>query len=171
MKHIMLHDCFALVTMYIKANPMTAMSTIHKFCMTQATTSFALLRIQLPINHIENTRQSLSGFHAQLTKEPPKAFSLFLIHSFGPFSPLGGAPEPVPPFPEGAMLQPTHFKVASLPNTLAIVSLKLVIWFISLPLRRLMLAVWFSGHHSARQCTSKFLLIACWCSLGYYGFQ
>ena len=90
-----------------------------------------------------------------------KALSLFLIHSFKPFSSLGGGspPDATAPPPPGnnaststlialsmeAIVIPcslnrvqifSHNEV-SLSNTLAIVSQKLVIWDFSLPLRRL----------------------------------
>ena len=91
--------------------------------------------------------------------------SLFLIHSFKPFSSLGGGSPPpdvaVPPPPGNNASTSTLMAIqiavsmeaivipcslnrvrifsaneVSLSNTLAIVSRKLVIWFFSLPLRR-----------------------------------
>ena len=94
-----------------------------------------------------------------------KALSLFLIHSFRPFSSLGGGSPPpdaaAPPAPGNnaststpmAILIAVSMEVIVIPcslnrvrifspnevflsNTLAIVPWKLVIWFFSLPLRR-----------------------------------
>ena len=90
-----------------------------------------------------------------------KAFSLFLTHSFAPFSSLGRGLRAVPAVPPGSnastktliaipMAVSTEATVmscsrnsvlihsgneVSLSNTLAIVSLKLVIWLVSLPFR------------------------------------
>ena len=93
-----------------------------------------------------------------------KALSLFLIHSFSPFSSLGRLPPPhaaeapPPPGNNASTSTPMAIPIAvsmeaiiipcslnrvrifspnevSLSKTLAIVSLKLVIWFFSLPLR------------------------------------
>ena len=97
-------------------------------------------------------------------KAHAKALSLFLIHSFTPFSSLGAPPDVAPALPPGnnastsaqmaipiavsmeAIVIPCSLNrvrifssnEVSLSNTLAIVSLKLVIWFFSLPFRRLM---------------------------------
>ena len=92
-----------------------------------------------------------------------KALSWFLIHSFKPFSSLGGSPPdaaaPPPPGNSASTSTPMAIPIAmsieaivilcslnrvrifsanevSLSNTFAIVSLKLVIWFFSLPFRR-----------------------------------
>ena len=93
-----------------------------------------------------------------------KALSLFLIHSFKPFSSLGGgsppdAEAPPPPGNNASTSTPMAIPIAmsmeaiiipcsrnrvrifsanevSLSNTFAIVSLKLVIWFFSLPFGR-----------------------------------
>ena len=95
------------------------------------------------------------------------ALSLFLIHSFRPFSSLGGGSPPPPdveaPQPPGNNASPSTLMAIpiavsmeaivipcslnrvwifsanemSLSNTLEIISLKLVIWDFSLPLRRL----------------------------------
>ena len=95
-----------------------------------------------------------------------KALSLFLIHSFKPLSSLGGglppdavAPPPLAPGNNASTSTPMPIPIAvsieaivipcslkrvwifsanemSLSNTLAIVSLKLVIWDFSLPFRR-----------------------------------
>ena len=97
-----------------------------------------------------------------------KALSLFLIHSFKPFSFLGGglppdaaAPQAPPPGNNASTSTPMAIPIAvsmeaivipcslkrvqifsasevSLSNTLAIVSLNLVIWDFSLPFRRSM---------------------------------
>ena len=92
-----------------------------------------------------------------------KTLSLLLINSFRPFSSLGGFPPdaaeaPPPPGSNASMSTPIPIPIAvsmeaivipcslnrvrifsanevSLSNTLEIVSLKLVIWFFSLPLR------------------------------------
>ena len=99
-----------------------------------------------------------------------KALSLDLIHSYRPFSSLGGgvlppdaAAPPPPPGSNASMSTPMAILIAmsmeaivipcslnnilifsanevSLSNILAIVSLKLVIWFFSLPFRRSMLS-------------------------------
>ena len=76
----------------------------HKFCDTQPTTSFALLRIQLIIPPMIPGRASAALIPNQPNRDA-KALSLFLTHSFKPFSPLGGgspspdaaaAPTPLP---------------------------------------------------------------------------
>ena len=91
-----------------------------------------------------------------------KLLSLLLIHSFKPFSSLGGSPPdaaaPPPPGSNASTSTPMAIPIAvsmeasvisyslnrvrifsatevSLSNTFAIVSRKLVIWFFSLPLR------------------------------------
>ena len=118
-------------------------TTAHKFCDTQPTTSFALLRIQLII--------------------PPMIY----YRPFKPFSSLGGGSPPPPdavaaPLPPGnnaSTSTPMAIPISmcmetivipsslnrvwifspnevSLSNTLAIVSSKLVIWDFNLPFRR-----------------------------------
>ena len=104
---------------------------------------------------------------SHLSSSDAKALSLVLIHSFKPFSSLGGdsPPDAVPPPPllvprnntststpiailiavsMEAIVMPCSLNrvqifspnEVSLSNTLAIASLKLVIWFFSLPSRR-----------------------------------
>ena len=136
----------------------------HRFCDTQPTTSFALLRIQLIILPVIPGNASAALIPNQPDRDA-KALSLFLIHSFKPFSSLGGGPPDVvapPPPPPGnnaststlmaipiavsmeaivIPCSPNRVRIfsankVSLSNTLAIVSLKLVIWFFSLPFRR-----------------------------------
>ena len=65
----------------------------HKFCDTQPTTSFTLLRIQLTIPQIIPGRASAAIIPNQPNSDA-KALSLFLIHSFKPFSSLGGGSPP-----------------------------------------------------------------------------
>ena len=59
----------------------------HRFCNTQPTTSFALLRIQLIIPPIIPGRAS-AAFIPNFPDRDAKALSLFLTHSFKPFSSL-----------------------------------------------------------------------------------
>ena len=136
----------------------------HRFCDTQPTTSFALLRIQLIIPPMIPGRASAALIPNQPNRDA-KALILFLIHSFKPFSSLGGGSPPpdaaaAPPPPGNnaststpmailiavsmeAILIPCSLnrvrifsaKEVLLSNTLAIVSLKLVIWDFSLPFR------------------------------------
>ena len=136
----------------------------HRFCDTQLTTSFALLRIQLIIAPMIPGR-ALAAFMPNLPSSDANALSLDLIHSFRPSSSLGGgsrpdAAAPPPPGNNASTSTPIAIPIAvsmeaiimpcslnrvrifsanevSLSNTLAIVSLKLVIWFLSLPFRRL----------------------------------
>ena len=61
----------------------------HKFCHTQPTTCLALLRIQLIITPMIPRRAS-AAFMPNFPKSNAKALSLALIHSFRPFSSLGG---------------------------------------------------------------------------------
>ena len=73
----------------------------HKFCDTQPTTSLALLRIQLIIAPMIPGRASVA-FMPNFPSSDANALSLFLSHSFKPFSSLGGvltpdAAEPPPP--------------------------------------------------------------------------
>ena len=74
----------------------------HRFCDTQPTTSFALLSIQLIIPPIIPGNASAS-FIPNFSSSDAKALSLFLTHSFKPFSSLGrGSPPPpeiAPPLP------------------------------------------------------------------------
>ena len=105
-----------------------------------------------------------AAFMPNLPKSDAKALSLFLSHSFTPFLSLEGAFDAPPPpgsnvstktliaipidVSTEAIVMPCFlnnvliFSVneVSLSNTLTIVSLKLVIWFFSLPLRRLILS-------------------------------
>ena len=126
----------------------------HRFCDTQPTTSFALLRIQLIIPPMIPGRAS-----AALTPNRPdrdaKALSFDLTHSFRPFSSLRGGPPdatvaPPPPGNNASTSAPMAIPIAvsmeaivipcslnrvrtfsanevSLSNTLAIISQKLVI--------------------------------------------
>ena len=128
----------------------------HRFCDTQPTTSFTLLRIQLIIPPMIPGKAS-AAFKPNFPSSNAKALSLFLTHSFRPFSSLGGgSPSPPPqiaPPPPGnntststpmaipiamsmeAIVIPCSLKrvlifspnEVSLSNTLAIISLKLVI--------------------------------------------
>ena len=56
----------------------------HKFCDTQPTTSFALLRIQVIIPPMIPGNAS-AAFIPNFPNRDAKALSLFLIHSFKPF--------------------------------------------------------------------------------------
>ena len=67
----------------------------HRFCDTQPTTSFALLRIQLIIPPMIPGRAS-AAFIPNFPSSDAKALSLFLTHSFKPFSSLGGGSPPPP---------------------------------------------------------------------------
>ena len=67
----------------------------HRFCDTQPTTSFALLRIQLIIPPLIQGRDS-AAFIPNFPSSDAKALSLFLIHPFKPFSCLGGGSSPPP---------------------------------------------------------------------------
>ena len=82
----------------------------HKFCDTQPTTSFTLLRIQLVIPPIIPGNASAALFPNRPDRDA-KALSLFLIHSFKPFSSLGGGSPPdaaaAPPH-QATMLQQVH---------------------------------------------------------------
>ena len=137
----------------------------HKFCDTRPTMSLALLSIQLIIPPMIPGRAS-AAFTPNFPSSNAKALSLDLINSFKPFSSLEGrgnaaAPPPPPPHNNVSMSTPIAIPIAvsmeaiiipcslnsvwifspnevSLSNTLAIVSLKLVIWFFSLPFRRSM---------------------------------
>ena len=135
----------------------------HKFCDTQPTTSFALLRIQLMIPKMMPGNASTALIPNQPSSDA-KALSLFLIHSFRPASSLGGSPPPdveapPPPGNNASTSTPMAIPIAVsmeaivipcslnsvrifsanevlLSKTLAIFSLKLVIWFFNLPFRR-----------------------------------
>ena len=74
----------------------------HRFCDTQPTTSLALLRIQLIILPMIPGRASAALIPNRPNRDA-KALSLFLIHSFKPFSSLGGGspPDVVAPPPPG----------------------------------------------------------------------
>ena len=66
----------------------------HKFCDTQPTTSFALLRIQLIIPPMILGNAS-AAFIPNFPSSDAKALSFDLTHSFKPFSSLvGGSPPP-----------------------------------------------------------------------------
>ena len=65
----------------------------HRFCDTQPTTSFALLRIQLIIPPIIPGNAS-AALIPNRPNSDASAFSLFLIHSFKPASSLGGGSPP-----------------------------------------------------------------------------
>ena len=67
----------------------------HKFCDTQSTMSFALLRIQLIIPPITPGNAS-AAFISNFPNSNAKALSLVLIHFFKPFSSLGGGLSPPP---------------------------------------------------------------------------
>ena len=126
----------------------------HKFCDIQPTTSFALLRIQLIIPPMIPGNAS-AALIPNRPNSDANALSLFLIHSFRPFSSLEASPPDATP-PPGNTLIAIPIAVSmeaivipcsvnsvrifsanevSLSKTLVIVSLKLVIWFFSLPLR------------------------------------
>ena len=135
----------------------------HRFCDTQPTTSFTLLRIQLIIPPMILGRAS-AALILNRPHSDAKVLSLFLIHSFKPFSSLGGdsppdATAPPPPGNNAATSTPMAIQIAmsmeaivipcslnrvqifsakevSLSDTFAIVSRKLIIWFFSLPLKR-----------------------------------
>ena len=125
----------------------------------------ALLRTLLMIVPMIPGRAS-AAFMPNFNSSDAKALSLVLIHSFKPFSSLGGGSPPpdaaASPPPPGinastSTLRPIPIAVSmeviimpcslnsiqifspnevSLSDTLAIVSLKLVIWLASLPFRR-----------------------------------
>ena len=66
----------------------------HKFCDTQPTTSYVLLRIQLIIPPIIPCKAS-AAFIPNFPSNDAKALSLFLIHFFKLASSLGGGPPDV----------------------------------------------------------------------------
>ena len=72
----------------------------HKFCDTPPTTSFALLSIQLIIPPMIPGNASAALIPNWLNSDA-KALSLFLIHSFRPFSSLGGGGDSAAPPPPG----------------------------------------------------------------------
>ena len=125
----------------------------HKFCDTHPTTYFALLSIQLIIPPMIKGNAS-AAFIPNFPNRDASALSLFLTHSFRPFSSLGGGPPDAvvapPPSNNASTSTPMAIPIAvsieaiiipcslnrvlifspnevSLSNTLAIVSLKLVI--------------------------------------------
>ena len=65
----------------------------HRFCDTQPTTSFALLRIHLIIPPVIPGRAS-AAFIPNFPSSDAKALSFDLTHSFTPFSSLGGVSPP-----------------------------------------------------------------------------
>ena len=65
----------------------------HKYCDTQPTTSFALLRIQLIIPPVIPGNAS-AAFIPNFPNRDASALSLFLTNSFRPFSSLGGGSPP-----------------------------------------------------------------------------
>ena len=67
----------------------------HKFCNTQPTTSLALLRIQLIFPPMIPGNAS-GAFIPNFPNRDASALSLFLTHSFKPFSSLGGGSPPPP---------------------------------------------------------------------------
>ena len=81
----------------------------HKFCNTQPTTSFALLRIQLIIPPMIPGRAS-AAFIPNRPNRDAKALSLFLIHPFKPFSSLGGRS---PPHPDAVAAPPPSNNASS----------------------------------------------------------
>ena len=128
----------------------------HRFCDTQPTMSFSLLRIQVIIPPMIPGNASAALIPNRPNRDA-SALSLFLIHPFKPFSSLrGGEPPPdsaaAPPPPGNNALTSTQMAIliavsmeaivipcslnrvrifspneVSLSKTLAIVSLKLVI--------------------------------------------
>ena len=136
----------------------------HRFCDTQPTTSFALLRIQLIIPPMIPGNAS-AAFIPNFPGSNAKALSFELIHSFRPFSSLGGGsppPDTVAALPGNNASTSTLMAIpiavsmeaivipcslnrvqifspneVSLSKTLAIVSLKLVIWDLIYPLEDL----------------------------------
>ena len=79
----------------------------HRFCDTQPTTSFALLRIQL-ITHPMMPGRASTALIPNRPNRDAKALSLFLIHSFRLASSLGGGSPPdapAAPPPQATMLQ------------------------------------------------------------------
>ena len=83
------------MTIYVYINPPIPRTRAHKFCDTQPTTLFALLRIQLIIPPMIPGRAS-AAFIPNRPNRDAKALSLFLIHPFKPFSSLGGGSSPPP---------------------------------------------------------------------------
>ena len=137
----------------------------HNFCDTQPTPYFALLRIQLIIPPMIRGRAS-AAFIPNFPSSDAKALTFDLTHSFKPFSSLGGGSPPPdamaapPPRNNASTSTPMAIPIAvrikaivilcslnrvlifspnevSLSNTLAIVSLKLVIDSLIYPLEDL----------------------------------
>ena len=79
----------------------------HRFCDTPPTASLALLRIQLIIPPMIPGNAS-AAFMPNRPSSDAKALSLFIIHSFRPFSSLGGGRHPMTwhPHHRATMLQP-----------------------------------------------------------------
>ena len=137
-----------------------------------------------------------AAFTPNLPKRDAKALSLFLSHSFKPFSSLGRGPTDVaPPPPPGsnaststpkailiavsteAIVMPYSLNSilillaneVSLSNTLAIVSLMLVIWYFSLPLR---ISITFClAFSSSFSLLILFSTSSCWSSVYSMGSQ
>ena len=84
----------------------------HTFCDTQPTTSLALLRIQLIIPPIIPGNAS-PAFMPNFPNRDAKALSLFLTHSFKPFSFLG---EGSPPSPDAAAAPPPAIMLQEVPQ-------------------------------------------------------
>ena len=74
-------------------NPPIPTTRAHKFCDTQPTMSLALLRIQLIIPPMIPGNASAALIPNQPDRDA-STLSLFLIHSFKPFSSLGGGEPP-----------------------------------------------------------------------------
>ena len=88
----------------------------HKFCDTQPTASFTLLRIQLIIPPIIPGNAS-AAFIPNFPNRDAKALSFGLTHSFKPFSSLGGGS---PPPPEIAPPRPGNNASTSTPMAIPI---------------------------------------------------
>ena len=87
----------------------------HRFCDTQPTTSFALLRIQLIIPPMMPGNASAALILNRPNRDA-RALSLFLIHFFKPFSSLGGGSPP----PEIALPPPGNNVSTSTPMAIPI---------------------------------------------------
>ena len=92
------------------------MTKAHRFFDTQPTTSPALLRIQLRIAPMIPGNAS-GAFAPNLPSKLNKAFSFFLIHSFNPFSSLGGS---LPPAEEALHAPPPPGSKTSIKTPIAI---------------------------------------------------
>ena len=135
----------------------------HRFWDTQPITSTALLSNQLMITPMMPGKTS-AAFMPNLSSSDAKALRLFLSHAFTSLG-GGGSPPTTPPPPGSNASMSTLIVISiaviteaiiipcslnsvlifsanevSLSNTFAIVSLILVIWFFSLPLRRSILS-------------------------------